>query len=188
MTIFRVSAEHDKYDACYIDYDAGRNGVPFDEKPFFFDGTAQLAGWIPFKINRYNELPLGDYVSKLSGDIIIMEKKAIDVLLPFLGNAEILPLLCDFGNYWAINVITVLDAIDYENSVFKNFPSGSRNGHPRVMFFRKYEFIPEEIAEYHMFKIADMPKSAIFVDDVFVKTVEENGITGFKFDLVWESK
>ena len=188
MVIYEVNADHDKFDACQIDYDAKRNGLPFDEIPFRLDGTSRLASWSPFKISRYDELPLGDYISKLSGDVMIMEKKAIDKLRPIMGNIEILPLLCDFGDYWAINVITVLECINYEKSQFKTFPTGSRNGRPRIMQFEKYEFIPDEVNGYHIFKIADKPKSSIFVDDVFVKAVDENGITGFKFDLVWEKK
>jgi len=54
------------------------------------------------------------------------------------------------------------------------------------MYFEKYVFLKEKIEGYNVFKIIDSPKSAIFVNEIFVDSVEKQGITGFKFDLVWQ--
>lgn len=188
MKIYKINADFERYDSCYIDYEACARNHKFgdDELLIDFDGTTQAANWWPRIIARNHENPLGTYIDKLSGDVIIMERQGISKLEQLLGQVEILPLECDFGDYWAINVMTVLECIDYEASVYKAFSTGSRNGHPRIMRFEKYAFLPSAVAGHHVFKIADMPQAAIFVDEVFVKAVEEQGITGFRFEPVWE--
>ena len=53
------------------------------------------------------------------GDLIplILNKKAVDTLDDLIeGQVEILPLKHPSENYYAINVINVLDCIDYENA------------------------------------------------------------------------
>lgn len=190
MKIYEINADFDHYDSCHIDYDACAREHEFGECDLLidFDGSSQAKGWWPRIIVRNFDNPLGTYINKISGDVIIMEQQGIQKLAGLLGPVEILPLECDFGDYWAINVMTVLECIDYTASRFKLLSTELRNGRPRVMRFEKYEFIPEKIEGHHVFKIIDKPKSMIFVDDVFVEAVENFGITGFKFDLVWESK
>jgi hypothetical protein len=56
------------------------------------------------------------------------------------------------------------------------------------MYFKKYEFVKEKIEGYNLFKIIDSRRSAIFANEVFVESVEKQGITGFKFELVWPAE
>ena len=115
-----------------------------------------------------------------------MRREAIEKIRSVLGNFELLSLDCDFGDYWAINVLDVLDCIDYENAEFVRFSKKNENEIPRIMTFIKYAFHLEKLRNNHIFKVIDCPKAAIFVDDVFVKEVAKHNITGFKFKLVWE--
>lgn len=189
MKIYKVSADHDKYDACEIDFAACAENHPdiggYDMM-FNLDGTAVASKWWPRRMRRYNDAPLADYISKLSGDVIIMRREAIEKLRPILGNYELLPLDCDFGDYWAINVLDVLDCIDYERAEFKRFSKKNENELPRIMMFTKYAFCPEKVRNHHVFKIVDCPKAAIFVDEVFLNEVSRHNISGFKCKLVWE--
>lgn len=190
MKVYKISADFAHYDSCKIDYAACAHKHQFDENELLidFDGTPQAKSWWPRIMVRNHDNPLGDYVNKISSDVIILERKAIEKLRDIMGKVEILPLECDFGDYWAINVLAVLECIDREKSMYKTFSKSLRNGRPKIMRFIKYAFLQEVICGHHIFKNADEPKSAIFVDEVFVNTVNEHGITGFKFDLVWESE
>lgn len=187
MVIYSVSADFDNFDSCLIDYEACAKVHPGKHYEFLIqlDGTPQKDTWWPRKMVRDNDLPLGDYISKLSSDVMIMQRKAIKQLASIMGNIEILPLDCDFGDYWAINILDVLDCIDYEKSEFVRFPA-TTGPNPRIMKFLQFAFLPEKIQGHHVFKIVDQPKSHIFVDDVFVEEVRKNSITGFEFIPVWE--
>ena len=190
MKIYEVNFS-DEYDVCGIDFEACRliSKVERYDMYFNFDGSSKEKSWWPRIMERLNEAPkLGDYISHLDGDVIILEKKAIDKLKPIMGNIEILPLKCPFGDYWAINVLDVLKCIDYEKSEFDLLSDELEDGRPDIMCFSKYEFIKEKIQGYNIFKIIDKPGSAIFVNDTFVDEVKKHGITGFQFDLVWQDE
>jgi hypothetical protein len=195
MKIFEVATDFDNYDVCGLNKEACRKLFNLEhledwELYFDFDGSSQSNKWWPRVMERFNEKPkLGDYISKLGGEVIILEKKAIEKLKPLMSNVEILPLICDFGDYRAINVMDVIDCINYEKSDFKQFsakPANWEDWRPRIMRFIKYEFIKEKIEGYNIFKIIDKPQSAIFVNETFVNSVKEHGITGFAFKLVWK--
>lgn len=190
MKIFKVCADHDKYDACGIDFSACAKDHPGTENYdmlFHLDGTPVASTWWPRKMKRYDDAPLGDYISKLSGDVLIMRRTVIEILRPVLGNIEILPLDCDFGDYWAVNILDVLDCIDYNHAEVKRFPKKNEYETPRIMRFINYAFHPDKIQGHHVFKIVDCPKAAIFVDETFLNEIAKHDITGFKCKLVWES-
>ena len=113
-----------------------------------------------------------------------LSEKAVELLRPLMDETvEVLEL--DFEEkYYAINVTTVLDVIDYEKSKYKTFKSSGR-----IMRFEKYVFrdIPT-LRKYNIFKIPDETNSAPFVSERFKKLVEDSGLEGFKFELVWDSE
>ena len=189
MKIYKVNADFKHYGSCRVDYDACALEHSFGEHELLinFDGTPKADGWWPRIMVSNNDGPIGTYVDKLSADVIIMEQQGIRKLEHLFGPMEVLPLQCNFGDYWAINLLTVLDCVDYEKSKFKCFRSTPVvNGRPHILKFEELVFLPEKIRGHHVFKIIDKPKSMILVDDVFVQAVKDNHITGFKFDFVWE--
>ena len=189
MRVYSISGDFDNYDACEIDFVACAKKHPdiadYDMR-FNLEGVSVTSTWWPRKMKRYNDHPLGDYVSKLTNDVLILERQAISKLSFVLGNIEILPLDCNFGDYWAVNILDVLDCIDYEKAEFKCFSKRNEYDKPRIMRFIKFAFHSEKIMDHHVFKIVDQPQSHVFVDDVFVKEVAKHNIAGFKFKLVWE--
>lgn len=157
------------------------NEIDLDEVQSY-DGRNKLDGWKPLQVIRmynrkYSNTP------GLSSHIPVFDKKAVDALKDLLENhAEILPLECKDGEFYAINVIKVLDCIDYDKSEFKTFRDGKR-----IMRFKKYEFKEQIVAGKHIFKIVDEPLRRPFVSDEFRKRVIDCKLDGFKFDLVWDS-
>ena len=99
------------------------------------------------------------------------------------NRVEILPLLSSIGEFYAINVIEVLNAIDYNKAEFKTFRDGKR-----IMRFLKYEFIEDVVREKHIFKIVDEPLRRPFVSDEFRLKVQSYNLKGFKFKLAWDSE
>ena len=98
-------------------------------------------------------------------------------------NIEILPIDFNEKEFFGINVITVLDAIDYEKSIYKTYRDGKR-----IMAFKKYAFLPDVIENVSIFKISDEKTRYAFVSDEFKQVVENNNLLGFKFKLVWDSE
>lgn len=187
MKIYSVHGDFDHYDTCSLDQVACRAEHPFMEAYDLYpnlDGTRQGDKWWPRYFTRSQEYPLGRYISMLTNDILIMERQAITEILPVLGEVEILPIICDFGDYCAVNILTVLDAFDRENSVYVPF----RHDPNRIMMFKKFAFFQSAIQNHHIFKIREATKTYIFVDDIFVHEVEKHNITGFRFVLEWETE
>jgi len=99
-----------------------------------------------------------------------------------------LPVDCefdqDYGRYHALNVLTVLDCLDLENSEYNTVPDGE--GGEIIMFIRKYALKKDVIEGIDLFKIRERKETFIYVSQNFVDRVNEHGLTGFDFSLIWE--
>lgn len=148
-----------------------------------FDGRPHLPYWTPLHVVRM-EPEKGLQLSDAPGFVFpVFSYRALNCLKPLIEpNIEVLPLDCDEGKHFGINIITVLDAIDYEKSIYKTFRDGKR-----IMSFKKYSFIPNAVDGVPLFKITDEKVRYPFVSDAFKETVEKNKLTGFVFRLVWDS-
>lgn len=148
-----------------------------------FNGIEKLKDWKPVQVKRMYDREFSN-TPGLSPHIPVFDEKAISVLGDLLnGNAEILPLDCKEGVFYAINVINVIDCIDYEKSEYKTFRDGQR-----IMRFITYVFNEEKTKGMNLFKLKDEPLKRPFVSDEFRKRVIDNNLTGFKFELVWDSE
>ena len=81
-----------------------------------------------------------------------------------------------------MNITKVIDCIDYDNAEYKSLPDG------KIMFFTKYAFIEDKVKNQHIFKIPEFKTSRFFVSDEFKKRVEDTGMKGFEFRLLWDSE
>ena len=178
MKIWQLNFELDDYD----------NLVPINEFTVeeiqSFDGRSHLRQWKPVQV-KIMEPEKGLELSDAPGFTIpVFSRRAWECLEPLISkNVEILPLDFNEKEYFGINVITVLDAIDYEKSIYKTYRDGKR-----IMAFEKYVFLPTVIEDVSMFKILDEKTRYAFVSDEFKQTVEKNNLLGFKFKLVWDSE
>lgn len=46
----------------------------------------------------------------------------------------------------------------------------------------------DDLLNNDIFKLIDEPRRSPFVSEKFKKAVEDNNLTGFKFELVWDSE
>src|SRR5450432_4439835 len=75
----------------------------------------------------------GDFPSFLG--IPIFSERALKLLLPLIRDSiEVLPLMCETENLFAINVVRVMDCLDHDLSEFEKFSDG------RIMRVENYVF------------------------------------------------
>ena len=155
------------------------------EEIWAFDGHPLKKEWKPLSVKRM-EPEKGLELSDAPGFTIpVFSKEALLVLQPFIHDSvEVLELKFEEREYYGINVISVLDIVDYEKAKYIKFQSSDR-----IMLFTKYAFrMCDEIKQHHIFKIIDEPRRGAFVSEEFKEMVEKNRLTGFKFELVWDSE
>ena len=178
--IWKISAVAERYDSLRPE-----NGYTYEEM-MSFDGRTHKDNWTPRKvvpnINPKKNPKFGDR-SECMG-VLVFSQKAIEKLYDLIkDDVEILPLECDYGEFSIINVTTILDAIDHENSEYESI-KGTR----KIMYFKKYVFFEDVVKGYDIFKITDRRTSHVFVSDRFVQTVERSKLKGFRFELAWDSE
>ncbi len=180
MKIWKLNFELDLYDNLMP-----VNKISIDELQTF-DGRSKKDNWRAIKVKRM-EPEKSLELSNAPGfywHIPVFDKRAVDVLNKYLINtSEILLLKNEERDFYAINIIKILDCIDYENSEYKMFKDGKK-----IMRFKKYVFKQNAINDIHFFKIKDEPIGRPFVTDSFRNSVLDAGLTGFKFQLVWDSE
>lgn len=179
MKIWKLDFEVDKYDSLVPAEDCTADDYAWFREP------KRKENWKKLPVKRLEpekNLSLGDAPGF---NFPIFSKRAVDILWPVMKESvEKLELQFDEGEYYGINVITVLDVIDYSKSKYITFDDGKR-----IMVFQKYAFrYCEEIIRNNIFKIVDEPTCNAFVTEKFKKVVEENNLSGFDFILVWDSE
>ncbi len=145
-----------------------------------FDGSSIKDNWEIKKVKEYDEdkdLKEGDAPGFT---IPVLNQKALDLLFPIIkDDVEILPLKFKDSLLYGINVLNVIDAINYDLSEYRTYRDGKR-----IMTFKKYVFIDNMIKDENIFKIIDLPRGDIFVSELFYNTVYENKLEGFKLEQI----
>ena len=151
-----------------------------------FDGRSKAKNWEPMEVKR-SEDSINRPLSDFPGFILmpVFSDKALKVLKDLVkDNVETLRLKFDEGEYFAINITKVLNILDYQRAKYKTFRDGKR-----IMRIEKYVFKAcEDLEACHIFRLFDEKRGDPFVSDAFKKAVEENGLTGFRFELAWDSE
>jgi len=162
---------------------------PVDTKDYavltdLIDGTERSATWSPIGvrlIRKDGEEPLlrSDSPWLSPGTLVLRDGAVAHLAEQTADNAELLPLDCVDGDFWLVNVTTVLDALDTSASSLVRFGDG------RVITVRHFAFLEERLDEAQMFKIPDMKVSDIFVGDAFVDAWRAASLEGIGFETVW---
>jgi hypothetical protein len=145
-----------------------------------FQGKS-IQNWEPLSVKSVKGHK-SDAVSFLTG-IPIFSQEAINIVDKFLkSTVEILPLAHEGYNLFALNVINVVDCIDYEKAIVDEIIPGFFTG------FKKYAFKAGVLRGQHIFKIPEQLKNKVFVSDEFRNQVLQSKLKGFKFIEVWDSE
>lgn len=178
MRIWKLMPDSNNFNNFDVIFDNDRDFL-IDDASF---AGSPIEGWEPLSVTVDEEIRVGDMQS-LDGGLPVMNQKAIDVLADLLeGRVQILPLDYKSGEYYILNILNVVDAINYEKSEVVRFSSG------RIMRFEKYDFVAEKVLHEPIFKIPDERRRAPFVTDEFRDRVLAHNLVGFEFTEVWDSK
>lgn len=159
------------------------NGIDVDYVQLF-DGRSHKSDWKNFEVRRVDDcldMPLGDAPGFFLPVLSARAKKALGSILD--KDVEFLEVKCDNNIFWCVNVINVIDAVDYNKSIYTTFSNSDK-----ILAFKKYCFYEEKLRNCNIFKIPDECKRSPFVSERFKKTVEEFGLEGFDLQLVWDSE
>lgn len=149
-------------------------------KSYMFDGVPVKERTFdkiyPSKYKDEIDKPIGDVFSVEISSFILNEK-SYKALYPYLRNhSQIFKIKSDNKIFYVVNVIDIIDCLNYDKSELKYFSSSGR-----VMDVEKYVFKTEKLKNATIFKLPEFPKSISYVTEEFKKAVEENNIKGFKF-------
>jgi len=119
-------------------------------------------------------------------ETMVISKQALNKLEVILSDGvEVIPLNCDNREYCILNILSILDAVDYDNAEFERLSTGL------IVGLEKYSFLLDKIGDNHIFKILVndvVQETEIFVSDLFKKCIEEHELSGFKFEEAWDSE
>ncbi|MBZ0297019.1 MAG: hypothetical protein K8L99_30950 [Anaerolineae bacterium] len=150
------------------------------------EGKSLKSDWKPVRFVMYRDGErVKDDPSKLSDfpwlpGFFICSEHARNVLEPLVKDAvEFLPILCDAGQFYLINVTNVRPCFDYQRSEYTLFKSGDIN------LIKKYAFDIACVEGQDIFK-TKFPLGRIFASDTFKALVEDHKLKGLLFKQVWE--
>jgi uncharacterized protein DUF1629 len=165
-----------------------RLGSKFKKVPWF-KGKPIGDAWSPLEvsINAYDVYEdtwatpnPGDFPYFRVGGVLACSERALKVLEPLVAPyIEILPLYCKQGNFFALNVLNVIDCIDTGRSVIEYFSDRPPDIH-------KLRFNLECVGDVPIFKIPQRILTTIFVSDAFKSLVEGYHLEGLIFTLMPE--
>ena len=156
-----------------------------------FDGQSRASTWKPVLVKRltvYEEgtrkgdrLIPSDFPSCSGPHLLMLSGRTKEKLGAYLERfGELLPLACPDGEFWTLNVTTVIDALDEEKSKVLR-----ARDEDRILMIHKYVFRASALMDAEIFRLPPRRTSTIFVTDKFVSKVRESGLVGLEFRQLW---
>ena len=152
------------------------------------DGQPRAKQWRPIRVRLLRrDSSLGRKTLKsaelpwLGGHALVCRPRAYELIGPMLeGSGEFLPLdLVGGERLWLFNVLQVVDALDEEASDLVRFPSSGR-----VMDIRRHVFFPDRVTQLTAFRTPQA--RSLFLGGEAVDALVDLGLSGAKFELVWQ--
>ena len=115
--------------------------------------------------------------------IVLFNQKAKDCLEGVFGDyVEFVPAKYQDDIYYIVNVLNIIDGLNYEKSEFEKRDNG------RPYSINKFSLRPNIVNNISIFKLfleESIYSTEIFVSQEVKDIVEANGLTGFSFEEVW---
>lgn len=182
MKIYQLHEDFDRYEV--LSYSNPQDSTRIHD---WFCGKPIGKRWVPLRVEilrdkEHKDRPSSDFPGFGAGRPTFSDR-AVEILRDFLeDNGEIFPLDCEDRNYYVFNVTRMVDALDEENSDVERFSSG------RIMEVNRFAFYPDKVRDLSIFKIPQFPIGDVYVTDSFTNRVKSANLTGFAFDLLWDSE
>jgi hypothetical protein len=206
MNVYELTREeddegYDRYQQLIVDdWRMSKTLKEYESRLGWFDNRQPIGdNWLSVKVEEwehtYSHIP-GDYpvLGGFPGYPItpVFSQKAVNALANLLeGNGELLPLICEFGQYYAFNITSEVDALDEERSELKLnselYPYETPS-EPDFYLVTRFAFHPDRVADLSIFKLPKRNrKNRPLVTERFVQRVQEADLKGMAFNLLWSS-
>ena len=155
------------------------SGFPVSDQ--FDRGKSISSSWqtVVMEVNT-SQGPLGDFPVCPMGPPVLSQK-AWSVLEPMIGDAvEALPVITPVGIYFALNVMDVVDCLDYGQSEMSYYPASMDGGLHRII---KCQLNSDLIKHKDIFKIPERMTQAI-VSENFKRVSENELLNGLNFTRI----
>jgi hypothetical protein len=134
--------------------------------------------WKPIQV-RGRVRPFNDYPC-VNLAFPAFSLRAVEALREFLEpNGELLPLKTSSGSYFAYNVTTVADVLNYKRSKINWLDEPIT-----ALSIERYEFFVRKLENHTIFRISEDPTS-VYVTEGFVARAAEQRLRGMDFLKVW---
>ncbi|MBI5397406.1 MAG: hypothetical protein HZA91_19080 [Verrucomicrobia bacterium] len=152
-----------------------------------FTGQPRADSWQPVKMKRLKVTEQGcalepsDFPACSGGDMLIISRAASDKIGRYLEQyGELLPLICDEGDFWILNVTRLVDALDERKS--RLLRASDNNA---VLMIQEHVFCASKLGYADVFKLSQMVRGLIYVTDAFVELISRSKLKGVAFVQVW---
>lgn len=170
--VYIITPDSDTFDSL-IPADSN-NWELFDK----FQGDRLADSWKPVSVKIIEAKKAADFPS-LANHVPVFSVRAWNLLKPLIGDVvEALPLKCTKREYYAINVLNLLDILDQSRSEITWLPSGG------IMFIDKYVFKKGCILDQPIFKLKEIPLKKPFVSNEFKNLVIKQNLEGLIFEKI----
>lgn len=164
--------------------------LPLNESDFDllrFRGEPRTDTWKPVSMRRLRVSDQGkplkpcDFPACSGGDMLLVDREAQERIGPYLQQyGELLPLACDEGQFWTLNVTRIVNALDEDESeVLRASDTGA------ILMIKKYAFDPNRLRQAQVFKLPQLIRGPIYVTNAFVEVIKGSGLAGLEFLQVW---
>ncbi|HYG36923.1 MAG TPA: DUF1629 domain-containing protein [Clostridia bacterium] len=174
MKIHRYRTNANQYACLEFPGDRREHSQPF------FDCERIADTWRPLEMRvDLSQGPLCDFPALLA-IIPVVSTKAKDTLSKLMGESvEFLPVHVCGRPYFALNVLSVVDALDKPKCTFRRYSNGL------IAEVTNYAFKPEALRGIHIFKLPETKFGEVLVSDQFIEAVTGANLIGLRPLLVW---
>jgi len=142
----------------------------------------EVINWEPVEFySSHRKKSKSDYIHFLTGSPIL-SLKARNALEPYIANdVQFLPIIHEQELY-LVNVVNVLDCVDYSRSKIRKGLQGVFVG------FNSISFNEDMVQDQLIFKIKEQVERHVYVTDAFKDIVQQSKLKGFGFIEIWDSE
>lgn len=185
MKVWKLDYEYNKYESFQLVEEDRTFLEEFEDK--ITRGNPCNGSLDNLKVHIIDGRTKGDFPILWNGSGILVfsenVKKSISSLIS--NEVEFIPLIHNKRKIYLVNVLNIIDAIDYGNSEFKILRSG------KPVSIKKYAFSLDKIRGENIFRVLLADKiysTETYVTSEFKNIIESNNLKGFRFIEVWDSE
>jgi hypothetical protein len=188
MQIYKFIEDSDRYSVPF-DWDEEDNNIDYvsDIVDAYFDKKQRVGDdWQPAFFGTIDQrMKVGDLGTLAGSERIVFSQRAVDVLLPLIGESvELLPYPTEVGTYYLVNVLDVGEYLDRKQTNCREILS---NG--LCAGISKFVFRADMLRGKHIFRIPDSPVFR-YISDEFITACRQHKLTGIDLTEeaeVWDS-